>query len=156
MPRPSASNDGPVFADERQARIAELVSVRGQRADRGAGGELRCHEPRSARTSSSLQERGLLKRTHGGALAMHPMGTASSRAPGGAPRSKESIAEACLGLLRDGDSVFLDSGTTVEALARKLGARRTAYACRCSRTAWASANALAEVRPSIACSLAGS
>ena len=32
----------------------------------------------------------------------------------------QAIARACLGLLQDGDSVFLDTGTTVEALARAL------------------------------------
>ena len=34
--------------------------------------------------------------------------------------AKDAIARACLQLLRDGDSVFLDSGTTVDALARAL------------------------------------
>jgi len=118
--------DGPargdhVFADERQARIAEHVSVRG-RARIGELAEIfGVTEPTIRKDLSALQEQGLLKRTHGGALAIHPNADRELTGRQTAnPTAKEAIARACLGLLRDGDSVFLDSGTTVEALARAL------------------------------------
>ncbi len=119
---PNASGKGDhVFADERQARIAEHVSVHG-RARIGELAELfGVTEPTIRKDLTALQEQGLLKRTHGGALAIHPnidrelTGRQTTN-----PSAKEAIARACLGLLRDGDSVFLDSGTTVEALARAL------------------------------------
>jgi DeoR/GlpR family transcriptional regulator of sugar metabolism len=116
--------DEPVFADERQARMAEHVATRG-RARIGELAELfGVTEPTVRKDLSALQERGLLKRTHGGALALHPVidrEFAGRKAIN--PAGKEAIARACVDLLRDGDSVFLDSGTTVDAVVRALAAR---------------------------------
>jgi DeoR/GlpR family transcriptional regulator of sugar metabolism len=118
-----APNDGPVFADERQARIAELVSVRGRARIGELAEAFGVTEPTIRKDLSALQERGLLKRTHGGALAVHPNVDRELAERQAAHRAgKEAIAGACLRLLRDGDSVFLDSGTSVEAVARHLAA----------------------------------
>ena len=141
------SNDTPVFADERQARIAQLVAVRGSARIGELAEAFGVTEPTIRKDLSSLQERGLLKRTHGGALAIHPN---ADRELAGRQAShmasKEAIAEACLGLLRDGDSVFLDSGTTVETFARKL-AGQVADGIRLSvlTNSLGVANALADV-----------
>jgi len=110
-----------VFADERQARIAEHVSVRG-RARIGELAEIfGVTEPTVRKDLSALQEKGLLKRTHGGALAIHPnVDRELAGRQTANPAAKEAIARACLGILHDGDSVFLDSGTTVAALARAI------------------------------------
>lgn len=101
--------------------MAELVLVRG----RARIGELAQHfgvtEPTVRKDLSVLQEQGLLKRTHGGALALRPLverGFTDRKATN--PASKDIIAAACLRLLKDGDSVFLDSGTTVDAIAKAL------------------------------------
>ena len=119
----NATNDGPVFADERQARIAELVSVRGRARIGELAEAFGVTEPTIRKDLSALQERGLLKRTHGGALAVHPNVDRELAERQAAHRAgKEAIAGACLRLLRDGDSVFLDSGTSVEAVARHLAA----------------------------------
>ncbi len=120
MPNASGKGDH-VFADERQARIAEHVSVHG-RARIGELAELfGVTEPTIRKDLSALQQRGMLKRTYGGALALHPIVDREFAGREGTNRSgKDAIAAACLELLRDGDSVFLDSGTTVEALARAL------------------------------------
>jgi DeoR/GlpR family transcriptional regulator of sugar metabolism len=115
------SNDAPVFADERQARIAELVSVRGRARIGELAETFGVTEPTIRKDLSALQERGLLKRTHGGALAVHPTVDRELAQRQDAHRaSKEAIADACVQLLQDGDSVFLDSGTSVEAVARRL------------------------------------
>ena len=119
---PNASGRGDhVFADERQARIAEHVAVRG-RARIGELAEIfGVTEPTIRKDLSVLQEKGLLKRTHGGALAIHPNVDRELAGRQTANRkAKHAIARACVGLLQDGDSVFLDTGTTVEALARAL------------------------------------
>ena len=117
MPGTSPTDDH-VFAHERQARIAELVATRG----RARIGELAqmfgVTEPTVRKDLRALQERGLVKRTYGGALALHPIVDrefAGREATNQA--AKKAIARACLGLLQDGDSVFLDSGTTVDAIA---------------------------------------
>src|SRR3954465_2885953 len=115
-----------VFADERQARIAEHVSVRG-RARIGELAEIfGVTEPTIRKDLSALQEQGLLKRTHGGALAIHPNvdreldGTVTAN-----PAAKEAIAHAAMPSLHDEAAVFLDSGTTVEAPGRAIaGASR--------------------------------
>ena len=119
----NASRSEPVFADERQQRIAEYVAARG----RARIGELAAHFSVTEQTVRKdlrlLHERGVLKRTHGGALALHPL---VDRELSGREatnlQAKQRIARACLELLRDGDSVFFDSGTTVAAIARALGA----------------------------------
>jgi DeoR/GlpR family transcriptional regulator of sugar metabolism len=117
----------PVFADERQRRIAELVAGRG----RARIGELATHfavtEQTVRKDLRALQDRGILKRTHGGAIALHTLvdrdlaGREAINQP-----AKERIGRACLDLLHDGDSVFLDSGTTVAAIARMLSAEHHA------------------------------
>ena len=64
------NSGSPVFADERQARIAELVSVRGRARIGELSKLLGVTEPTVRKELRVLQERGLLKRTHGGALAL--------------------------------------------------------------------------------------
>jgi DeoR/GlpR family transcriptional regulator of sugar metabolism len=115
------TNGGPVFADERQARIAEVVMTRGRARIGELARQFGVTEPTIRKDLSALQQRGMLKRTYGGALALHPTVDREFAGREATNRSgKESIAAACLDLLRDGDSVFLDSGTTVDALAHAL------------------------------------
>src|SRR5215207_4019074 len=152
---PGGADDGPVFADERQARIAELVSVRGRARIGELAEAFGVTEPTIRKDLSALQARGLLKRTHGGALAVHPSVDRELTGRRGAhPSDKEAIAEACLRLLGDGDSVFLDSGTTVEALARRLGADGGKLRLSVLTSSLGVATALADV-PSVDCVLLG-
>jgi DeoR/GlpR family transcriptional regulator of sugar metabolism len=144
-----------VFADERQSRIAEHVAVHG-RARIGELAELfGVTEPTVRKDLSALQRQGLLKRTHGGALAVQPTidrelaGRATSHRAG-----KEAIARACLGLLEDGDSLFLDSGTTVETLARMLAGDDRRVRLSVLTNSLGVATALADV-PTVDCVLAG-
>ena len=151
----SQPNEAPVFADERQARIAQLVSVRGSARIGELAEAFGVTEPTIRKDLSALQERGLLKRTHGGALAIHPnidRELTGRRATH--PAGKEAIAEACLALLSDGDAVFLDSGTTVEALARKLAAAGGTLRLSVLTNSLGVANALADVA-TIDCVLLG-
>ena len=111
------------FPDERQQRIAEYVAGRG----RARIGELAAHfavtEQTVRKDLRALHERGLLKRTHGGAIALHPLVDRELAGREATHReAKARIARACLGLLHDGDAIFLDSGTTVTGIARALAA----------------------------------
>lgn len=70
-----------------------------------------------------LESKGLVQRTHGGALA--PQGEALfdpslQEKEHKQLKEKQRIAEAAAGLVKDGMCVLLDSGTTTTALARKL------------------------------------
>jgi DeoR family fructose operon transcriptional repressor len=117
----AADRRDPAFADERQARIAELVAVRGRARIGELAAAFGVTEPTIRKDLSVLQEQGLLKRTHGGALAVQANVDRELAGRESTNRAaKDAIARACLRLLRDGDSVFLDSGTTVDALARAL------------------------------------
>ena len=114
-------DEGPVFADERQARIAEVVMTRGRARIGELARQFGVTEPTIRKDISALQARGMLKRTYGGALALHPIVDREFAGREGTNRTgKEAIARACVDMLRDGDSVFLDSGTTVDAVAHAL------------------------------------
>ena len=141
-----STDDGPVFADERQARIAELVSVRGRARIGELAEAFGVTEPTIRKDLSALQERGLLKRTHGGALATQPTVDRELAHRQAAHRaSKEAIADACVSLLHDGDSVFLDSGTSVEAVARRLARDRDGLRLSVLTNSLGVANALADI-----------
>src|SRR5689334_3298994 len=151
----AAGGQDHVFADERQARIAELVSVRG----RARIGELSkmfgVTEPTIRKDLKVLQTQGLLKRTHGGALALQPVverefvGRQTSNSA-----AKEAIARRCVGLIQDGDSVFLDSGTTVNAIAAAIAAHRNGLRLSALTTSLGVAATLADI-PGVDCVLLG-
>jgi DeoR/GlpR family transcriptional regulator of sugar metabolism len=112
------------FTEERRAAILEIVSTRGRIRTAELADLLEVTEPTIRRDIADLDRQRLLRRTHGGALALRPayepgMATRAERnVPG-----KAAIAEVCADLIADGDSVFLDSGTTVQAIASVLRRR---------------------------------
>ena len=110
-----------VFADERQAQIALLVSTRGRVRNGDLAERFGVSGPTIRKDLSELQRRGLLKRTHGGAIALRRL--VDRELPGRVatqPEAKQAIARACLDLIENGAAVFLDSGTTIGALAELL------------------------------------
>jgi DeoR/GlpR family transcriptional regulator of sugar metabolism len=113
----------PVFADERQQRIAELIAVRGRARIGELAATLGVTEPTVRKDLSALQEQGVLKRTHGGAIALRPLVDRELSGREVTHRdAKAAIARACIRLLEEGDAVFLDSGTTVGAIATAIAA----------------------------------
>ncbi|BBK30477.1 DeoR family transcriptional regulator [Stella humosa] len=80
-----------------------------------------------------LDGEGAVRRFHGGAGLPEAHGRlpyAEKRAV--APDAKERIGRAAAALVQDGASVFLDVGTTVEAIARALRGRRALRVFTCS------------------------
>ncbi|WP_406677987.1 DeoR/GlpR family DNA-binding transcription regulator [Moorella sp. ACPs] len=79
------------------------------------------------RDLSSLEKEGLLTRTHGGAV---PVGGGSEEEPSfdeklnRFPAEKLAIARKAAELIKDGDTILLNAGTTVTALARLLKDRQ--------------------------------
>ncbi len=111
---------------ERQRRLLTWIEQR----QRASVPEITTHfsiSPATARRDlETLAEQGKVQRVHGGALAV-------LRAPPEAPvflrmgeqaAEKERIAKAAAQLVADGETIFLSSGTTTEAVARCLHARR--------------------------------
>jgi DeoR/GlpR family transcriptional regulator of sugar metabolism len=73
-----------------------------------------------------LQERGLLYRSHGGAVQreLYPLEQAYDIKKISNIETKEKIAAKALTLVNDGDTIFLDAGTTTFELSRLLKAKK--------------------------------
>lgn len=71
-----------------------------------------------------LEEKGLLRRTHGGAIPLDAVGTAPARRSGGADSDTElsAVADHALSLLKSGDTVFLPSGEFGTYMAKNIPA----------------------------------
>lgn len=72
------------------------------------------------RDLSELADAGVLQRVHGGALPMSPALPSFTAREHQAPEAKLAIARAAAALVRDGQAVFLDGGTTARLVARHL------------------------------------
>ncbi|MEV7097774.1 DeoR/GlpR family DNA-binding transcription regulator [Amycolatopsis sp. NPDC051045] len=110
---------------ERQRVIVERL----RDADQVGVGELAeatgASEMTVRRDLDHLASRGVLRRVHGGAVAASPSGIEppfAARATT-AIAAKRAIAAAAAELIRDGETVVLDSGTTALELARLLRGR---------------------------------
>ena len=117
----------PAFTEERRAAILRIVATRGRVTTAELAGLLDVTPPTVRRDIADLDRQRLLRRTHGGALALRPAyePALSTRAEFNV-QAKRLIARACVDRISDGDSVFLDSGTTVEAIADELRRRLVA------------------------------
>lgn len=101
-----------VVAQEGRVRLADLVELLG------------VTEPTIRKDLDELQQRGVLRRTHGGAISAHGLHEVPiRRRTEHHHAAKQAIARACVAEIRDGESVFLDSGTTVYEIAAALDRR---------------------------------
>jgi DeoR/GlpR family transcriptional regulator of sugar metabolism len=111
----------PLFPDERQSRIAELVATNGKVYIPHLVKLFAVTEATLRKDLNSMEQRGLLKRTHGGAVSLRPpleqeVETRIARHAS----AKAEIAKACVDLVSSGEAIFLDCGTTVREIAKQL------------------------------------
>src|SRR5262249_29679377 len=100
----------PVFADERKRHIAEYVAGRG-RARIGELAELFAVTEQTIRKDlRALDGMGLIKRTHGGVLALEPIDRELTGRETFDEDAALRVGSACVELLSDGDAAFLDGG----------------------------------------------
>lgn len=113
----------PVFGEERRQQILDIVNARGRVRVRDLAVLLGVTETTVRKDVIDLHNARLLRRIHGGALAIRPSyePDVTARRDQNAP-GKEAIARACLRQIRDGDAIFIDSGTTTAAIASLLAA----------------------------------
>jgi DeoR family fructose operon transcriptional repressor len=113
--------DEPIFADERQANIAKLVVARGRVRNTELTELFAVTETTIRKDLTVLQEQGVLKRTHGGAIAVKPPveRTLQERRVS-EQEAKMMIARLCIAELSEGDAVFIDSGSTTQLIADVL------------------------------------
>lgn len=78
------------------------------------------------RDLSELAETGILQRVHGGALPSSPALVPFAAREQQAPEAKRAIARAAAAMVRDGQAVFLDGGTTARLVAQHLPPERQA------------------------------
>jgi DeoR/GlpR family transcriptional regulator of sugar metabolism len=109
------------FPDERQAYIANLVASHGKVRVAQLTEHFGVTDPTVRKDLAALEQRGLLKRTHGGAVSVRP--PVENEVASGQSRNweaKAAIARACVRLLASGEAVFLDNGSTVQQIAQAL------------------------------------
>jgi DeoR/GlpR family transcriptional regulator of sugar metabolism len=117
----NAAESGSAFPDERQAYIAKLVASQGKVRVSQLTERFGISEPTVRKDLAVLEQKGLLRRTHGGAVSVRPpmeQEVASRQAQHW--EAKEAIARACVRLLSSGEAVFLDNGSTVQQIAHAL------------------------------------
>ncbi|GIW93097.1 MAG: DeoR family transcriptional regulator [Pirellulaceae bacterium] len=114
-----------MIAEERRARLLELIRLKGFASLPELAEALGVSESTVRRDLDALEETGAARRTHGGVLYSGP----SPKVPHFEARQsmnwekKRAIARRAAQLIEDGDTVLLDGGTTTYELARELSGR---------------------------------
>ena len=118
----SSELDRPRLSEQRREQIRALLIEAGA----VTVGELQARfsvSPMTARRDlDELERRGFAKRTHGGAVLPSVAAPENSFAQrmGVATEAKTRLADAAFGLLRPGETIFLDSSSTAFYLARRI------------------------------------
>lgn len=111
-----------MIVQERRQHVLDLISRRGFANLTDLARSLEVSESTLRRDLEYWQQKGLVKRVHGGAL--YTGDTASLPAleerTGQQIAEKRAIAKVAASLIRDGDSILIDGGTTTLELARLL------------------------------------
>lgn len=113
---------GSLFAEERQRNILDRIHFNGKVTVEELASLFRVSAPTIRADLARLEEQGLLRRTHGGAIAL----SATLFEPTYAQREvmhydeKKAIAIAAANLVKDGETVLLDAGTTTHQIAYLL------------------------------------
>jgi DeoR/GlpR family transcriptional regulator of sugar metabolism len=111
-----------LIKEERLQRILQIVQKDGHATAGDLARGFEVSEITIRRDLSQLEERGFVRRAHGGAIIATP-------APLGPPiiqrlaqekECKEAIARTAAALVKDGESIFIGSGSTASYVARNL------------------------------------
>lgn len=115
-----------MFAEERKHRILQVLEQGEAVRVSDLSRTLRVSEASVRRDLRDLEEAGLLKRTHGGAVGPH----AAAYEPSLSEKEdryraeKAAIARMAAEMVQDGEVILLDAGSTTLAIARLLKSRR--------------------------------
>jgi DeoR family fructose operon transcriptional repressor len=111
-----------MYAPERHQQILDTARSRGRVEVAGLARELSVTPETVRRDLTALERRGVLRRVHGGAIAVERLGIERHVADrvGSAAAEKERIARTALDELPDGGSVIVDAGTTTVRFAELL------------------------------------
>lgn len=111
-----------MLQEERRQKLSELVNQRGYVSLMELAARLAVSESTVRRDLDYLDEAGLLRRTHGGAIAVSDSASlpAFDDRTGAQIHEKRKIAQAVSEIVRDGETILLDGGTTTYEVARQL------------------------------------
>jgi len=115
-----------LIAAQRRARIVELVNRRGILSVAELARQVGASLMTLRRDLALLDGQGLLRRTHGGAVALAaPPDVPLRRRERLELQAKAVIGRTAAALIQSGETIFLDAGTTVLAMARCLRSIRS-------------------------------
>jgi DeoR family fructose operon transcriptional repressor len=123
---PSIETNSSLFAEERRRDILALLGASGKVTVEELASHYAVSLPTIRTDLSRLEEQGMLRRTHGGAIPLSP----TLFEPPYAQREvmhqaeKRAIAREAAALVNDGETILLDAGTTVYELALALKIKR--------------------------------
>src|SRR5262245_29045505 len=101
-----------MLSAERRQYILETLRRDGRIHATELSATLNVSEDTIRRDLRELAEAGLLQRVHGGALPSSPAAASYAVRQQQAPSAKAAIAQAAAGLVRSGQVILLDGGTT--------------------------------------------
>lgn len=105
---------------ERHRWILDRLRADGRVLASAVSTELGISDDTVRRDLADLAGAGVLQRVHGGAVPTSPAVVPFTAREQQAPEAKRAIARAAAGLLRDGQAVILDGGTTARLVAEEL------------------------------------
>lgn len=109
-----------MLTTERKTHLLNMLKAEGRVVAKQISGQLGISEDTVRRDLRELAAEGLLQRVHGGALpASRALADLKARRKV-SPEGKDAIAQAAARMIRHGQIVFLDGGTTALAVARAL------------------------------------
>lgn len=114
-----------MITEERQKAIQQYLAKKGNASVAELFKMFNVSEMTIRRDLKDLEKKGLLRRTYGGAFPTEPaFFEMSFKAKYSVfTHEKKAIGKACAEMIRDGDVIFLDSGTTTLEVAKNISAR---------------------------------
>jgi DeoR family transcriptional regulator of aga operon len=109
-----------LLIEERRRRICELLREEGRVTVDSLAARFGTSQVTIRADLSMLETAGALTRTHGGALSVPDVDQSLNVKQLQHHAEKVRIAEAAAGLIRDGETIILDSGTTTAEIARRI------------------------------------
>jgi DeoR family fructose operon transcriptional repressor len=116
-----------MWQEERHRRIKTLLAAMHSMSTDRIVNELGVSRETVRRDLLALESQGELRRTHGGAVSLQAIGDAGAAVPPAArnergERAERAIARAAAGLLRNGQTLFMDAGSMTPHMADALTA----------------------------------
>lgn len=114
-----------MFAEERQKEISSMLNRDGSIKVNELSEYFKVSEATIRRDLQEMEEKRLLKRTHGGAVKVDITNfePSFSDKKDEMHSEKESIGKFAASMIKDGDTVILDSGTTTLEMAKNITAK---------------------------------